>query len=96
MKFQIAQQADIEARAAERGLLFDVSHLATTYTTMVRDQGGLAWYSQKTPNIEGKDPLFTNATAGDFSLNPSSPLLPMWSTLGFPGIDVAKIGIQKE
>jgi hypothetical protein len=42
-------------------------------------------------NLSGVDPLFTDPSKLDFSLQPGSP---MFNIPGFPGIDTSKIGIQ--
>ena len=50
-----------------------------------------SWFSQVGSNLSGVDPLFTDPSKLDFSLQPGSP---MFNVPGFPGIDTSKIGIQ--
>jgi len=56
------------------------------------DGGAIPWFKQVDRNLTGVDPLFTDPANGDYSLRKDSP---MWAIPGFPGIDFAKIGIQK-
>jgi len=52
----------------------------------------LAWFAQVSNNLVQVDPQFTDPANLDFRLRAGSP---MYGIPGFPGIDAAKIGIQR-
>jgi hypothetical protein len=52
----------------------------------------VSWFNLLGSNLGQVDPLFVDAANLDFRLQPASP---MFAVPGFPGIDVAKIGIQR-
>lgn len=52
----------------------------------------LTWFAQVSNNLVQVDPQFTDPANLDFRLKPGSP---MFGVPGFPGIDAAKIGIQR-
>ena len=52
----------------------------------------ISWFTQVGSNLTQVDPLFVDPKIQDFRLQPASP---MYGIPGFPGIDAAKIGIQK-
>lgn len=52
----------------------------------------LAWFAQVGNNLSQTDPQFTDPANLDFRLKPTSP---MHGIPGFPGIDAARIGIQR-
>lgn len=52
----------------------------------------VSWFNLLGSNLGQVDPLFVDPANLDFRLQPASP---MFAVPGFPGIDVAKIGIQR-
>ncbi|HEY3356469.1 MAG TPA: Ig-like domain-containing protein, partial [Polyangia bacterium] len=72
----------------QQGLSPDLYHQHNSWPSLGQP---VSYFSQVGANLSQVDPLFTDPAKLDFRLQPASP---MFTVPGFPGIDVARIGIQ--